>query len=185
MGNIEFSKIQGSTGSSFLVIAEREGLALGVRPIAEAVVPGAITFLGVRIRVAPTNADEVEDPSVYGTFFPKIEFSKMDNVRASTVVGMAINRPTWMVQDLREIMSESGMVAKIVSWLQEHAGPVDVERLTALQERLTAEFESIFAKSALEGTPVAATDVQEGFMSADEAKENFAKLMKSEKDTSH
>lgn len=120
----------GTTGNNdYLVIHEKDGLRLGVKPVFEFTMTpaGPGTVIGVRVRVA-ANPTDTESPKVINvghtakTAYPQFPYDKADDVRASRFIGCFIPGIPESQDEVVKKLSEDDVLPKVLAELGGYMG---------------------------------------------------------------
>lgn len=158
----------GSEGKpDYLMIARKDGAALGIKPLAS-IVGASKTgplgiYVGLRLRVAAAPqkvvplgvVSELPKAQAWDEVFPLIKFERTDDKRASSLMGAVIPKMPWEVQGLVEMMKDQDLVQKFGGWLFEHVGDPELFVVDSddVVEWLTEVYADMFRQLA-KGFPV-------------------------------
>lgn len=130
MSNIKNRFIVGTEGKpDYLVIAQNGSAVLGIKGIVLPMTPKSI-WVGMRIRsVSAHKKDDVVEHEVqpdviqfptpinFADAWPGIEFDKKDDVRASTEIGLPVNRSAFQIEDVIANVVAGNFMNTVLDWL--------------------------------------------------------------------
>lgn len=127
MPGIDLKYLLGSEGSpDYLVIAEQQGLRLGVKGLMSAG-PNETIMLVLRVRTVKADGQEVEDGKVFVNSWP-IPFEKISTIRASVELVNLVNRTHLQFETLIKQASHARFASKAFDYFENMGIKLDVKR---------------------------------------------------------